>query len=1660
MNRESNLSHDLDLLVDEIAEEFLVAVRAGERTSVDVFVSSHPKVLANPALGQPLRQMLETLNAVHGLGGESLPADAAATKAVIQQPADWPKFDDYQLLRVAGRGGMGVVYEATQLSLSRRVALKVLPDHTLNNPSAVARFQQEARSAAQLHHTNIVPVFEIGNDGGHCFYAMQFIEGYSLDEVISQVRERGEIDTAKLPEVSTKEMLGGSTTESEGTAPNSKSASLDFLVSTICSDMPFDAQQTPNISGKIDTVVRRPGSSSFSVSQHSKPYYRNVAHIGRQIADGLQHAHERGVIHRDIKPANVVLDAEGVAWITDFGLAKTDDSDLTRDGDVVGTLRYMSPERFAGTCGECSDIYSLGVTLYEMLSLQSPFAAHDRISLIAAIRDTQPPLLRSINHRVPSDLQTIVEKAMEKDPRRRYQTAVAMSDDLDRFLDGRPIRARRVGSVERLWLWSKNNVALAAAIAAIAAVLVVGSAVSTWQAVRATKAEKLATVEAARATQAEQVQATLREKSEANEQTAIAQADRATKAEAIAVQEKEATRQALAKSQLDLAEKEFERGKFIEAQKILDETPESFRDSNWRFQQSHSRDFNAQLSIPAVGLAYQMQLLPRGDRFAASFAYNRIGIFSVSGQQVGDWIPTTSPRVRFGIDRAGNRLAFARSPNEVVMTDLATGLDLHKWKLNIGKIGHVMLSPDGNIVLAAGGTKLTAYSTQTDSPLWTQPYKGVAPAFSPDGRTVAHLVANTDLDLKIELLDTLTGAVRGTLETTADNPEKTTLQFDQTGDRLACLGGDEVILWNTQTGKKIRGLHFPGETVKWLSPDGDSVATLSGARIRLWESTTGRLLRSFNGAVAEIREFFFSPDGKMLLSSQVLSNDAEVNIWPTRLEEGIASVQLIPNESKCRSIIFDHDASNFYASADRSAGAWQTRGDSQTWDFTTTREIQDLAVHPVDGSIVLSEWTKKTFTHLSPTGESLESFGFNHGASLRFNRNGDRLLVVQGAFHDSKGGWSFAVLEYPSGNILQDILFTKFSNEIEPHQPFSAFCLEDSAVATAARVGGIDVWDWQAGKLIRQIDAAQTGSIRCLASSTDGGRLASGGPDRWIRVWDAATGQLQTAFRAHWEGVSCLKFSPDGREILSGSDLGTVRIHDAASGEERLSLYGLTTPVIDVDFSPDGKLIAAITMDAVTKVWDRELSIRHARLPWKPKVNGPLVAIDADGWQELLAPLDPFEVATSGTLWKLEDSKLFSPVAQYAAIQMPANLSGTSYQVRVVLRQRDAKSVFHVVLPVADRMCGFELEGRPGIGIWSGLIQVKGQFGNRLPGAVEGKQVTDAQEHELEVTVRLDDANAIITATLDARPLYRWKGPQTDLSQHKSWAMTDPGFLALGSCRSLANEWVVSKVKVKRLDPAAAIRVGAEIDGAWTTVVAEVDSPQRGGRNADQVNADGPTHPSLARLVEQSASSANDSLLAIRVAALQVWFGLDADYSVTRQRMLNLASDTTDGQLAERVAKLSCIRPLSDASQREAVLALAHQAMKTGFKSTKMHWNRLALGMAEYRGGLYTESAATLAAVPSTMGANTWLADLIKDTASFYRAMSLFQGGNAKEAVALFTETEARMTHLPADERNPLANDANDVHLVHWLAYKEAKALLAEASIDEEQNPSEAPDEP
>lgn len=459
-----------DALMGQIVDEFLERCARGEEPDVEEYARRHPE------LADVLRQMLPALQLMRSSGG----GPGARSDASEMHPE--APLGDFRLVRELGRGGMGVVYEAEQLSLGRRVALKVLPMAAALDARQLQRFKNEAQAAAGLHHTNIVPVFGVGCARGVHFYAMQYIDGQPLSAVIEDLRRLAGLRADEVASVGNahrgEHPAGGSINEvshyarelGSGRWSQSRPAQGDPDATILTPAPPQTAPaSTQNMAGL-----------STEHSHRTPAYFRTVAQLGVQAAEALEHAHLFGVIHRDVKPANLLLDARGHVWVTDFGLAHVQsDARLTMTGDLIGTLRYMSPEQaLARRVGidQRTDIYSLGVTLYELLTLEPAFPALDRQALLRQIAFEEPRPPRQINRAIPAELETIVLKAISKNPDERYAASQDLADDLRRFLEDKPIRARRPTLLQQAVKWSRRHRPVVWS-AASAAVLVLVTAV-------------------------------------------------------------------------------------------------------------------------------------------------------------------------------------------------------------------------------------------------------------------------------------------------------------------------------------------------------------------------------------------------------------------------------------------------------------------------------------------------------------------------------------------------------------------------------------------------------------------------------------------------------------------------------------------------------------------------------------------------------------------------------------------------------------------------------------------------------------------------------------------------------------------------------------------------------------------------------------------------------------------------------------------------------------------------------------------------------------------------------------------------------------------------------------------------------------------------------
>lgn len=453
-------------IIGALLDEFLSQLRDGHQPKIDDFVARHPNY--EPQIRQAFSAVLMVEDS------RSLADDERSATDPVSQPFGQPeRIGEFEIIREIGRGGMGLVFEAVQSSLDRRVAIKILKWSGANSAQS-ARFLNEAQAAARLHHTNIVPVFQVGQCDGIHYYAMQLIVGVALDTALGRLRSQADSSNPN---------------ESPLGKPKRKTTREATLATTQVS---LRGSQNSLLDGSDKRPDRHPiDSTSPPGSQNAnfgalpdyqdRSYFRVVSRIVAQAAEALEYAHQSGVLHRDIKPANLILAADQHVWLTDFGLAKIHDTSLTETGQIAGTLQYMAPERLEGIDNASCDIFSLGLTLFELITLRPVFDAPDHAALIGQLLRQRIPDPRTISPEIPTDLGLITMKATARDVSQRYVSAGEFARDLNCFLAGQPISARRVTRLDRVALWAKRNPLVASLTTAIGLLLLalsIGSAIA------------------------------------------------------------------------------------------------------------------------------------------------------------------------------------------------------------------------------------------------------------------------------------------------------------------------------------------------------------------------------------------------------------------------------------------------------------------------------------------------------------------------------------------------------------------------------------------------------------------------------------------------------------------------------------------------------------------------------------------------------------------------------------------------------------------------------------------------------------------------------------------------------------------------------------------------------------------------------------------------------------------------------------------------------------------------------------------------------------------------------------------------------------------------------------------------------------------------------
>ncbi|HLW66865.1 MAG TPA: protein kinase, partial [Gemmataceae bacterium] len=1064
-------------------------------------------------------------------------------------------FDRYEILSELGRGGMGVVYKARDRELKRLVAIKMILAGAFADNEQLARFRLEAEAVARLDHPNIVQIYETGTEDGRPYFVLEFLGGGTLAQMIT---------------------------------------------------------------GK-------------SLPPHE------AAALVQKLAEAVDYAHQRGVVHRDLKPANILLEggdelrdvtsaqceselpltthhsALTTVKIADFGLAKLETAEggvQTKTGDVLGTPSYMAPEQAAGlpgSVGPAVDIYALGAILYECLTGKPPFDAPTPVETLRQVVESEAPSVRRLRREVPRDLDTIVAKCLEKAPARRYASAGALAEELNRFLLDQPIQARPISSIERVNRWCRRNPGVAAALAVVGMLLVVATVASGMAAVRFSDL------------------AGQRENARLDAEKAAADA-----------------RWRLYQSLLSEAANSLRLNNGAAAKRALANAPPEFRRWEWNYY-NQQLDLSRQVIADNGGRVFQVAFSPCGRWYAAACSQG-VRVWSAADGTEVALLPNREP-VRL--------LTIAFAPNG---DEIAVGSD--KWPMRVwslktkqfhdvavdgappnGSPWQAIYSPDGRRVALHPINSASVYLCDAQwyvvAEFTDQPRTGCS-VYSADSRWLVTVSeANT-----VRLRNAENG--KQALQFSAGH-RASSLAISPDGKRLA-IGSPYpencVSLWDTATGKIVATLRGHTNAIAALafSPDSSRLASASTDQTaRLWDSQTGRPVATLRGHTMALMQAAFSPDGRFLATS---SADNTIRQWD--LETGEVALHFRGHEDAVHTMAYSPDGTTLITgSDDGTVRLWDTDSRlSRTVLRGHTSFVYDLAFHPDGRQIASSAWDGTVRVWNADTGQC--EHVLQHEAkvvsSVRYCPGGGRLLSV---VRDSD--------QRACGAFLWDVAGEKLLRQFQA--PGANWRLDSNAIAHASWIalgsgdGLIRVWDGEskhpaelAGheRWIKATGSSTEGGVGPLAIRPDGRQFASAGLDGTVRIWDAQTHAQVAVLRGHTDIVHWVGYSPDGRVLASSGSDRTVRLWDAETGnlidvlevgaiafggsfhptEPRLALAcsdstirlldmnkleqvaelrGHTAYVHAVAFSPDGTHLASASGDGTVRIWSTIPPSQHGR---------------------------------------------------------------------------------------------------------------------------------------------------------------------------------------------------------------------------------------------------------------------------------------------------------------------------------------------------------------------------------------------------------------------------------------------------------------------------------
>jgi eukaryotic-like serine/threonine-protein kinase len=873
-----------------------------------------------------------------------------------------------------------------------------------------------------------------------------------------------------------------------------------------------------------------------------------------KVARAVSFAHQRGVLHRDLKPANILLDEAGEPHVADFGLAKQLDldSDLTRSGAVLGSPNYMSPEQAAGKSESltvATDIYSLGVMLYEMLTGRPPFVAGTPLETMRLVMESEAPRPSTMVAHVNRDLETICLKCLRKEPERRYRTPEELADDLERWLRHEPIQARLVTGVERFHMWARRHPALATVSALFIVVLIAGFTAVTWQWRRAEKAQ-----------------------------------DRE-------MQERLRAERALAHSAVALAEAALREGNGPEVQAALATVPMEYRDETWTYLLGES---DTSRLLPPIGIEKIDDLAAdtvRASIFAAADRAGKIVIFNVrDGSRLLEFTPgfatnAAKAPLRLAFSKAGDRLAIGRgAPGGIVVHDTRDGRKLAEWAAP--PTGQLEFSPDGTAILQTSANRRTTrlWNVADGVPRWVLDQEYQAAGFASDAR---YVVSYSWVD-QLRLLN-------------ADDGTPVRQLTDNYFEKFAAqLGGNLVVAANPlgfvrgfdESNGRQRFEFQPHEkaihSVAFL-PGGElflTAATRPDGRqaLQCWDVENGRHFQTFNGGSSRIDALALHP-----LSGQLIVVGHEARVWDAA---GLPPIRTIRSNNAHPSAVFWGDEDQIFApspngrysaylrslSGELSTNIWSPPG-GQYGQPSVSADGRRAAIGRYNSSarIVVAE---RDGTKIRQ-GASLNLRRMM--AHLRISPNGDRVAVVQFGFSgvdifDVATGKPAVALEKPGINGFRDVAW------LDGGKQLAGLVTTYGPRNTPGSVEQVVLWDTASGRIVRNVTNASLTTVACAAP--DGRRFAEAGEDRKVRIRDGTTLEVLREFRVHNAPITALAWHPTRPILATASQDLVIRLWNLEDGARLEELRGPLSPPSVLSFSPGGTRLATAARDQVVRIWE------------------------------------------------------------------------------------------------------------------------------------------------------------------------------------------------------------------------------------------------------------------------------------------------------------------------------------------------------------------------------------------------------------------------------------------------------------------------------------------